>query len=86
MRICITQFTDVEALKTRLATEFASNPNDVQVLLAFVDDVKHRMERMQSVNASIQLEKTFKISRENVSVKAGIVHGFFPTLWARLFK
>ncbi len=86
MRIVITQFTDIDALKNSLATRFASNTTDAQALLVFVDEVKARMERMQSVGASVQLEKTFKIGRETVSVRAGTVYGFVPKLWARLFK
>ncbi len=87
MRVRITQFTDVERVKERLILRFgARHSQDAQVdaLLSFLDDAKARMDRMQSVNASIHLRKEFKVRGKHVSVTAGTVHGLLPSLWARL--
>jgi len=87
MRVRITQFTDVDLVKRRLTLRFsAANPTDPQLdaLLSFLDDAKSRMDRMQTVNASIHLRKEFKVGGKQVSVIAGTVHGLFPSLWARL--
>lgn len=87
MRLRITQFTDVEEAKKRLVHRFrALDSNDPQLnaLLCFIDDAKARMDRMESINASIHLRKEFKVGGKSVSASAGTVHGLLPSLWARL--
>jgi hypothetical protein len=86
MRVRITQFTDVNEVKRRLASRLPNGDLalEVSALLAFVDNAKARIDGIQGVAASIHLRKEFKIGRNSVTVVAGTVHGLIPTLWARM--
>jgi hypothetical protein len=87
MRLRITQFSDVEGVKQRLLQSFnVSSPSDPQIttILTFLDEAKARIDRMQSVNASIHVRKTFTVANRHISVTAETVQGLLPSLWARL--
>jgi hypothetical protein len=87
MRILITQFSDCEPVKARVAKRFqgAANP-ELIALLAFIDSAKGRLDAMRDVNANVHLEKRFVIDGRSVRVTAKTVNGVISRVWAKLFS